>query len=295
MDPSSLQHRLTDAEREQFEHDGYFIVEDALQPDLNRHLADAVDRLQADGRLASAGHQLGVHGRVHHPDFLCLDKVFLDLVDHPRTFPKVWDILGWNIYVYHTHLGVSEPLGGSVESDGATLRWHQDSFPSSRDMPEVEIPARLSLKIGYFLTDVSEPGRGNFWVVPGSHTRKALDLPPNEKGQPDGAIPLCSGPGSAVYFDRRLWHAASPNSWHSPRKFLAYGYGYRWLRTKDQMTIPPDMFEHADPIRRQLLGFTTSENNRFGPSDQDVPLKLWLEEHAPQLAPASRDGPPDPN
>ena len=36
-------------------------------------------------------------------------------------------------------------------------------------MAEIEIPARLSLKAGYFLTDVTRRDMGNFWVIPGSH------------------------------------------------------------------------------------------------------------------------------
>ena len=281
MNTDSMTHRLTDGERHQFETDGYFILEDALEPDHNAQIAATIQRLRRDGRLSPSGHNLGVDGRVHHPDFLSLDQSFIDLLDHPRTFPKVWDILGWNIYSYHTHLGISDPIEGSYDPDTLALRWHQDSMPSSRDMPELNVPARMSLKIGYFMTDVSEPGRGNFWVVPGSHVRPTLQAP-------DGAIPLCVAPGSAVFFDRRLWHAASPNYWHTPRMFLAYGYGYRWLRTKDQMTIPPDVMERSDPIRRQLLGFTTSENNRFNPEDEDVPLRTWLEAH--DLQPAAVAG-----
>ena len=63
------------------------------------------------------------------------------------------------------------------------------------------------------------------------------------------------------------------------RKGLFYGYGYRWLRSKDNMTIPKEMFERNDPIRQQLLGGGTNANGHFSPKDADVPLKVWLEEH----------------
>ena len=115
--------------------------------------------------------------------------------------------------------------------------------------------------------------------MPGSHRNARLELPADGKGQPDGAIPICASAGSAVYFDRRLFHAASPNHWTEPRVFLAYGYGYRWLRTKDEMTIPPDVVERSEPIRRQLLAATSSENNRYTPADDDVPLRKWLIDH----------------
>jgi ectoine hydroxylase len=89
-------------------------------------------------------------------------------------------------------------------------------------------------------------------------------------------------PGSAVFFDRRLWHAASPNYSDVTRKVLFYGYSYRWLRTKDDMTIPPARMERSDPIRRQLLGDGVNANGHFTPTDADVPLRVWLKEHRPE-------------
>ena len=53
---------------------------------------------------------------------------------------------------------------------------------------------------------------GNFWVVPGSHLSDTLERPAGGTGQPDGAVPVLARPGTAVLFDRRLWHTASPNS-----------------------------------------------------------------------------------
>ena len=32
------------------------------------------------------------------------DDTFLDLLDVPKTFPLLWDILGWNIQLYISHL-----------------------------------------------------------------------------------------------------------------------------------------------------------------------------------------------
>jgi hypothetical protein len=36
-----------------------------------------------------------------------------------------------------------------------------------------------------------------------------------------------------------------------------YGYGYRWLRTKDDMTVQ-GLWPRSDAIRRQLLGAGTN-------------------------------------
>ncbi len=189
----------------------------------------------------------------------------------------MWGILGWNIYLYHAHLIVTPPSG--QQRTEKTFGWHQDSGRVNFDMEETPRP-RLSIKVAYFLSDTSEEGRGNFWVVPGSHRKDRIDVP-DGKGQPEGAVPVLAKPGTAVFFDRRLWHAASPNWSDVTRKVLFYGYGYRWIRTKDDMTVS-DLWPSSDPIRRQLLGHALNSNGHYSPTDEDVPLRGWLQEHSPQ-------------
>ena len=133
------------------------------------------------------------------------------------------------------------------------------------------------------MSDTSEPGRGNFWVVPRSHVRDTIDRPESGTGQPEGAMPVLAKPGDAVFFDRRLWHTASPNWSDITRRVLFYGYGYRWLRTKDDMTVD-HLWDSVSPIRRQLLGWSVNANGRFSPTDEDVPLRMWLKKHSPAEA-----------
>jgi ectoine hydroxylase-related dioxygenase (phytanoyl-CoA dioxygenase family) len=129
---------------------------------------------------------------------------------------------------------------------------------------------RVSLKVGYFLTDLPEPGMGNLAVVPGSHL---LGRP--HDAAPEGAVEIRAAAGDAVLFDRRLWHSASTNTSDATRVFVTYGYSYRWLRTKSAMDHA-HLFERVDPIRRQLLGFSSTANGYFEPTDDDVPLRAWI-------------------
>ncbi len=94
---------------------------------------------------------------------------------------------------------------------------------------------------------------------------------------------MLAKPGDAVFFDRRLWHTASPNWSDITRRVLFYGYGYRWLRTKDDMTVD-HLWESVSPTRRQLLGWSVNANGRFSPTDEDVPLRMWLKKHSPAEA-----------
>ena len=50
MDPSSLKYRLTDDERQEFEQNGFLILENAIPDDLMQRLVPIVDRLDAQRR-----------------------------------------------------------------------------------------------------------------------------------------------------------------------------------------------------------------------------------------------------
>jgi ectoine hydroxylase len=276
MDPSSLQYRLTDEERQAFDETGILTVEDALTPAQVTELTAVVDQTFEAKR--NAGHDANT--ALFYPNYIPDSPLFADLVDYERILPKVWGMLGWNIYLYHAHLIVTPPSGKLV--DNKTFGWHQDSGRVNREMESHPRP-RLSLKVAYFLSDTSEAGRGNFWVIPGSHRRDTLDLPASGVGQPEGAVPVLAKPGTAVFFDRRLWHTASPNWSDITRKVLFYGYGYRWIRTKDDMTVQ-SLWEQSDPVRRQLLGWGTNANGYYSPTDADVPLRGWLREWSPEEA-----------
>lgn len=267
----ALQNRLTDEERRQFEEEGYFAVPGALSSQRVEALTAEVDKIYGGARAMG----FNPTASFFYPNFIPDSNEFLELIDYAGILPKVWDILGWNIYLYHAHLIVTPPNG--EEPNERTFGWHQDSGRVNRDI-ETHPRPRISLKVAYFLSDVSEPGRGNFWVIPGSHLQDTIEKPQNGSGQPDGAVPVLAKPGDAVFFDRRLWHTASPNWSDITRKVLFYGYGYRWIRTKDDMSVD-HLWESSDPIRRQLLGWGVNANGFFSPTDEDVPLKVWLEEH----------------
>ena len=276
LNPSCLQHRLTDQERRTFNETGMLHLPDVLSPAQVEAGVALTERIH-QAKLAE-GHD--PKKALFYPNFIPDDPLFQDLVDYAPVLPKVWGILGWNIYLYHAHLIVT-PSNGEAPND-KTFGWHQDSGRVNKEMESHPRP-RLSLKVAYFLTDLSEPGRGNFWVVPGSHIQDTIDKPADGIGQPEGAVPVLAKPGDAVLFDRRLWHTASPNWSDMTRRILFYGYGYRWLRTKDNMTVD-HLWDSCDPIRRQLLGWTVNENGRFSPTDEDVPLRVWLQEHSPDEA-----------
>lgn len=275
MNPECLQYRLTADERDFFNANGYLVVENALDPAMNARLLAAVDRVDARERTdANRQKLLSVTNIVHE------DPALVELIDHPTTYPKVWGILGWNTYLYHSHIDTTPP----ADEQALTWRvaWHQDSMRVNDEL-ETHPRPRLSLKIGYYLTDASEPDRGNTLVLPGSQLKDEIDCPPDGVSNPEGAVPLCVKAGTAVFIDRRVWHSRSPNLWNQTRKVVWYGYSYRWLRPKDAMTVS-HLFPQLTPIQRQILGDGLSANGTYDPVDGDVPLRTWLREHCPEDA-----------
>ncbi len=274
MDTACLDYCLTEDERFEFERNGFLIVPDALTPQMTSDIEAVVDRIDAQHRTET---KMESHEWVHKLDFVGQDEVFLDLLDWHKIFPKVWGILGWNIQLYLTHMDITPPPPPDAEQEKKRLGWHQDSGRLNSEL-ETDPRPRVSVKVGYFLTDTTEVGRGNFYVIPGSHTQNKLEFPADEVSDPEGATPVCVPPGTAVIFDRRIWHSRSPNESDVTRKVLFYGYSYRWLRPRDDMTVG-NFMDKCDPIRQQLLGASTSWHGYTSPTDEDVPLRVWLAEH----------------
>lgn len=270
MDTTCLAHLLTDDERDEFERSGYVVVGAALDRARVARLCEVAT--VADGAFR-AEPSVGPFHALNQHDLIGRHDEYLELIDLPTTFPKVWGVLGWHIQVFHTQLLVTPPAHPGA-GRGA-YGWHQDNNRMNLDLGPPPQP-RISMKVGYFLSDLTEPGMGNLCVVPGSHLRGRPELAVGE--QPDGAVEVTARAGDAVLFDRRLWHSASNNHSDVTRVFVTVGYSHRWLRAKSR--IDPGLVpETTDPIRRQLLGATSSANAWFDPEEGDVPLRAWIREH----------------
>src|SRR5690348_7733810 len=154
---------LTESERAQFERDGYLIVPGALDAVTLARVRAVAHEHDAQFR---AENGVGPFHVLNEHDLVASDERWLDLIDWPATFPKVWALLGWNIQLFHTQLLVTPPAPAGATA--GAYGWHQDNNRMNRDLATTPQP-RISVKIGYFLTDLSEPGMGNLCVVPGSH------------------------------------------------------------------------------------------------------------------------------
>ena len=249
---------MTPDQRTTFEQDGYLVVPGALDPEeVARHSA-ALDSLHSGNR---ALHRLGA---------VSACPAMVPLVDHPSVFGLVWSVLGWNIHLYHSHLDVHPPVPLNQPD---RFVWHQDGGPQNRDL-ETDPRPRLSVKVAFWLSDLSEPGRGNLEVLPGSHLDNHLSRPPTPEvpwPRPDGAVPILARPGDAILLDRRLWHARSTNRSTLTRRAAFFAYTYRWIAAREHLTADPPALT---PVRRQLLGTLPAAggDHAWAHQPEEVPL-----------------------
>jgi hypothetical protein len=252
------------------------VIPDALAPDTVDRVRAAVDRLAADGPEPG---QI----TINIADILGRDDAFLDLIDCPRVFPKIWGLLGWNIWVQHSHIVVTPPLRDAhAPGTPFVYGWHRDGGAINRD---VTLNAPLLVKVGFYLSDVPAHG-GPTLMLEDADANAAIPspttLPPNVRA-------LAVTAGTAVVFSNRSIHSLkSPNTSTATRRAVFIQYGYRWIQSLDRSTVE-HLADRVSPVRKQLLGLTTTftttkykgsqgRSGRFVPSDEDVPLYGFIKD-----------------
>lgn len=237
---------LTEIERFQFETFGYLVIRNALTP------------AEVDGLLEAAKRAHGKHPEGQWRQLGALyeqEPAVEPLIDHPSTLPKVRALLGDHFIVQSSWCTVSPagfPGGG----------WHQDgSAPYEFRRLAMPVPL-VQLRIGFFLTDQTEPDMGNMVMIPGSHNIR-MPLP---KGTDDVPIQqvICGKPGDALLFHQGVWHKGTTNQRDWARYIQHMVYAPPWLIPSDRMRNDPDFLARTTPLRRALLGEWTRPDEPFG-------------------------------
>lgn len=255
-------------DKELFDKQGYIAVPDALNGGQIDALITAIDKLTA-GDPASIHNVADIFGK---------HDTFLELLDLPAILPIVTDLLGTNIWVNHSHFNFNPATAGDdIRNYPNGYGWHRDGGAIHQDLPWP--PPLLSIKIGFYLTDLQEPGRGQTYFIRDSH--QTGEPKPGPYEMPESAFPMLVTPGTAVLFDRRLIHSIrSPNTSGVARHVVFIQFAYRWMAAVDAMQVE-HLRKKCNPIRQQLLGMTTGvhaidgargRSGAYYPSAGDVPL-----------------------
>jgi ectoine hydroxylase-related dioxygenase (phytanoyl-CoA dioxygenase family) len=267
-----------DAQRVQFEEDGLLVVKNAVSRETIDRVREATDRIVAEGGPQGKwiGKPVSAKRRVEYRGLFTLDDAFLDLLAPPKIFPLMVALLGSNIHVMSSQLLYAHPHQEPRPFHGG---WHRDVIGSSEDLGYDRTP-RLAIRVGYYLSDVSEPGSGITLFVPGSHRlRQPIPLPRGGR-DPERYVRLELEPGDAVFWENRTFHAPENNTSAHTRKAVMIQYGYRWLRPVDFLDHPRDLLARCDPVARQLL--SSHDFNLDGSMTRmkgSRALKEWADAH----------------
>jgi ectoine hydroxylase len=271
------------AYREEFQENGFLILPDLLSADDCHRYIEIMDRLDQTLTVGARGRAREPGDRLELRSLVKKEPAFLELVDRPDVLTILAFLLGYNIQLGNSHAFIRP----GYEKDTDATR--QGLFGWHRDLMRTAAPVNgryphLATRVGYFFTPANEPAMGSLYLVPGSHRTAGRPAWNRQTDQPYGMYELLIEAGSAVLFDNRMWHATSPNYSSVARKNLYLEYAQRWLRPFDYYFQDPAVYEAADPVRKQLLGydFTNIEQGHVGYQEPntnvDTPLKAWLAE-----------------
>jgi ectoine hydroxylase-related dioxygenase (phytanoyl-CoA dioxygenase family) len=260
-----------------FDQQGYLIVRNALDAETVARLIEAGDRLvdsdQQKGRQTAAN---GIYDGFRNS--IALDAAFAELIDHERILPTVVQLLGASLQVMTSHLIYKQPDPAELPDTQRLPGWHRDYAMATHDLGNAAIP-RLLVKCAYYLTDLSERGRGATMVAPGSHLLEGRPEIPAGEVDPHGAVEPSLQPGDCLIFENRTFHAGALHRGAETRKASMVGYGYRWVVPMDYVKQEADFLETLTPFQRFLVGEAFDEVETFQINGGRNPIAEWCDEH----------------
>eukprot|EP01050_Picozoa_sp_SAG11_P017041 SAG11_NODE_2402_length_3400_cov_4.019691_3_plen_152_part_00 len=128
--------------------EGFIVVKDALATaDLvttSRALEGLRDLRQLQGATPTRSIEDPVFSSSHA---VCDEASIVDMVANSKVLPKVADILGWNICVYHAHVSINPPVHQSAGMPPPRLSFHRDS---GRVNQELEVNSSATSRVHAF-------------------------------------------------------------------------------------------------------------------------------------------------
>lgn len=283
---------MTDQQQDELNGQGFTVLERVLDSSELERLSVAMDEV-ADQLRKERG--LGPNDSVGVRNAVARHEVIRDLLDHPRILPLVVDAIGWNIQNRDSVFDYKAPQPGDADPDVLSLGWH---FDYEEEFAGTTLDGRMPLldfKVGWYVSDHTEPGHSTILVVPGSYRWTREQRATWESWlDPEDIFELRVPAGSVMLWRPTILHSVTPNLSTNFRKALYISYAPRWIRPSGHIEQDPEVIARSAPIRRQLLGAMGDGSDRLGkdpinsPSSQywftddwdSVPLKAWAEEQA---------------
>ena len=259
---------LSDVQQRSFDEHGFVVVRNAIDADVVERLTAAGDRFM---ETAGPVHNFYANRFID----MWYDDTLLGLATNPRILPLIVQLLSPSIQLTRTHIIYKHPQPRSddplyPDGDGRSFRnWHRDL---NNFAPNHPIRGTVSIRVGYCLTDFTEPCSGVTLLVPGSHRLVEQIRIPKGSLDPADYVELPLQPGDAYLFSSSCYHFPALNFQRSPAKGILVTYAYRWW-SHGHPRPADELLETMDPIARQLFGDATAD-------EEQLPLRHWAREHA---------------
>ena len=252
----------TDNERLLFDTQGYLVIKNFLPVDLVSRLTVCLQNAIQDRKLGKTHAAFGPEDPYPtgitefngaNTRMYCIlsdNPLFLDMMDYPPLIPYLNAFLSTR-----SHFHASDAIW-EVERNKEHPQWHRDGVGAGYSNFAPNIPL-LQLKVGYLLSDMTEPNQGNLTLVPGSH-RSNLDIQDHQKTTFDsfpGAVQFCEQSGTAVLFHNAVWHTGGP--WEQcagKRIMLYYAYEHHWMMASpEHHSYSGTFYRNLSPERREMF------------------------------------------
>jgi ectoine hydroxylase len=214
--------KLTAAQIEQFDRDGYLFFPGLFNPEETRVLTDAVPELYNRREAYNVREKGSDAVRTNFAAHM-YSEPFARLARHPRMIEPVETLFGEKLYMHQFK------INGKMAFEGDVWQWHQDYGTWLNDDL---MPSERAMNVAIFLDDVNE-FNGPLMFIPGSHRRGVLDAQHDLRttsyplwtvnnelirqlveraGGKHGGIVSPTGPaGSMILFHSCLVHASTSN------------------------------------------------------------------------------------
>lgn len=250
---------FTQQQREQFDREGYLVIENAIAPDDVQRYIDAIDR-------ACASDPKYDPTKFHSPQNIVeRDPVFTELIDHERHVGFAYDLYGELLKLQQSQF-MCRPRGGWHNL------WHPDG-PRATPYGVFCGDACMQLKFGYWLTDLPTPKMGNLVVRPTSHRQQYFDGYDTHEPAADEHI-VCVKAGTMTLLHCNVWHRVDPNESHVTRKNLFYTYCPSWISNQDRWHSDPAWLATLSREQRIIMRSYDEAYDWCKPKPDQFPLFL---------------------
>ena len=218
---------------QEFEHNGFVVIPNALSPAQLVQLNAAFKRYEMDFPEEWAHFS---ESFINTADVLPRTSDFDEVIENPVVLPLLQRLLGEKLAFEELGLMIRNPTDNVGELKG----WHRDIIRDYDRRFEIN-----AISVVYYLTDVTERDHC-FSIIPGTHDRLA-DMRPADV-QPGMEVDAHGPAGSAFVFHARCIHAGKLRLGSTQRRSMHLYYErYGEPRTNQWTQIPPRLYLKDDP------------------------------------------------